>query len=187
VAIARVDVTPTNPTINRGNQQQFSATAFDTNNQPVPSATFTWSSSNTAVATINSSSGLATGVGIGTTTITATTADGLGGNISGTATLNVQVPLIINEILADPPGSSSTDLAGDANRDGVRDGDDDEFVELLNNSNASVDISSVIVADATSNRFTFPANTILAAGRAVVIFGGGSPPLNDPAFGGALI
>jgi uncharacterized repeat protein (TIGR01451 family) len=187
VPISRVDVTPTNPTINRGNQQQFSATAFDTNNQPVPSATFTWTSSNTAVATINASSGLATGVGIGTTTMTATTADGLGGNISGTATLNVQVPLIINEILADPPGSSSMDLAGDSNRDGVRDGDDDEFVELLNNSNAAVDISGVIVADATSNRFTFPANTILAAGRAVVIFGGGTPPVNDPAFGGALI
>src|SRR5207237_1146078 len=45
----------------------------------------------------------------------------------------------------------------------------------------------VIVTVATSNRFTFPANTILAAGRAVVIFGGGGPPVKDPAFGGALI
>src|SRR5207237_10928777 len=148
---------------------------------------FTWTASNPAVATINASSGLVTGVGIGTTTITATTADGLSGNISGTAMLNVQVPLVINEILADPPGSSATDLAGDSNRDGVRDGDDDEFVELLNNSSAAVDISGVIVADATSNGFAFPANTTIAAGRAVVIFGGGSPPVNDPAFGGSLI
>ncbi|MDX6693123.1 MAG: hypothetical protein QOF02_726 [Blastocatellia bacterium] len=184
--ITRIDVTPASATINRGQNQQFTAQAFDQNNQPVSGITFTWSSSNTAVATVDSN-GLAHGIGIGTATITASAADGNGGTISGQATLNVQVPLVINEILADPPGSAATDLIGDANRDGTRDSDDDEFVELVNNSTAPVDISGVIIADMTSNRFTFPANTTLAAGRAVVIFGGGSPPANDPAFGGALI
>jgi uncharacterized protein (TIGR03437 family) len=186
VSITRVEVAPASATINRGQTQQFTATAFDANNQPVPGVTFTWASSNTAVATVDQN-GLATGVGIGTVNITASTSDGSGGTVSGQATLTVRVPLVINELLADPPGSAATDLVGDANRDGVRDSDDDEFVELLNNSNAPVDISGVVIADATSNRFTFPANTILAAGRAVIIFGGGTPPANDPAFGGALV
>ncbi len=187
--VASVVVAPSPVTINRGQTQQFTATAFDPSNQPVPSATFTWSSSNTAVATIDSN-GLATGVGIGTTTITATTSDGMGGNVSGTAILTVQVPLVINEILADVvadnPATTNV-VEGDANRDGVRSSDDDEFVELINNSSNPVDISGVVISDSTSNRFTFPANTTLAAGRAVVIFGGGSPPVNDPAFGGSLI
>ena len=45
----------------------------------------------------------------------------------------------------------------------------------------------IVIADATSNRFTIPANTTLAAGRALVIFGGGTALPNDPAFGGALV
>ncbi|HYX40194.1 MAG TPA: lamin tail domain-containing protein, partial [Pyrinomonadaceae bacterium] len=101
----------------------------------------------------------------------------------------MRAPLVINEILADvPPDNASTQvIEGDANRDGVRSSDDDEFVELFNYSDAPLDLSGIVVADATTNHYTFPANTTLAAGRAVVIFGGGHPPANDPAFGGALI
>jgi len=186
--VTRVEVSPQSATINRGQTQQFTATAFDQNNQPITGASFTWNSSDPNVATINSS-GLASGVGVGSVTITATTPDATGAMISGTATLNVQVPLVINEINADVPvdNVSTPAIEGDSNRDGVRDSDDDEFVELLNNSNAPVDISGVIIADATSNRFTIPANTTLAAGRALIIFGGGTPNVNDPAFGGALV
>jgi uncharacterized repeat protein (TIGR01451 family) len=187
-AVSRVEVSPGSATLNRGNMQQFTATAFDGGNQPIAGGSFTWGSSNTAAATINSS-GLATGVGIGTTTITATTSNGMGGTVSATATLTVHVPLVINEALPQVPldNSGTPAIEGDSNRDGVRNSDDDEFVEILNNSNAPVDISGVIISDATSNRFTFPASTILAAGRAAVIFGGGTPPASDPAFGGALI
>ena len=39
----------------------------------------------------------------------------------------------------------------------------------------------------TSNRFTFPPNTVLASGRTAIIFGGGSAPVGDPAFGGSMI
>jgi ribosomal protein L35AE/L33A/predicted secreted protein len=186
--VSRIDVAPATATINRGGTQGFTASAFDQNNQPLSGVTFTWNSSNTNIATVDSA-GLARGVGIGGVTITASAPDGSGGMASGTATLNVQVPLVINEINADvaPDNPATTAIEGDANRDGVRDSDDDEFVELLNNSSNAVDVSGVVVADATSNRFTFPANTTLAAGRAVVIFGGGNPPANDPAFGGALI
>jgi len=186
--ISRIDVAPTTATINRGSTQGFVASAFDQNNQPLSGVTFTWNSSNTNIATVDSA-GLARGVGIGGVTITASAPDGSGGTASGTANLTVQVPLVINEINGDvaPDNPATTAIEGDANRDGVRDSDDDEFVELLNNSSNAVDVSGVVVADATSNRFTFPANTTLAAGRAVVIFGGGNPPANDPAFGGALI
>ncbi len=190
--VDHVTVSPSTATINRGNTQQFMATAFDSSNQAIGGATFTWSSSNNNVATIDVN-GLATGVGIGTVTITATTSDGLGGMISGTAMLTVQVPLVINEILADVPpdivGTTNV-IEGDANRDGLRDSANDEFVELLNNSTASVDLSGVVITDATnaaSSRFTFPNGTILAPGRAVVVFGGGAPPTSDPAFGGALV
>ncbi|MGH9941043.1 MAG: lamin tail domain-containing protein, partial [Pyrinomonadaceae bacterium] len=79
-------------------------------------------------------------------------------------------------------------VEGDANRDGVRSADDDEFVELLNNSDAPLELSGIVLADATSNRFTFPANTALEAGRAVVIFGGGAALATDETiFGGALV
>ncbi|HEX7723154.1 MAG TPA: Calx-beta domain-containing protein [Pyrinomonadaceae bacterium] len=186
--VSRIDVAPATATINRGSTQGFTASAFDQNNQPLSGVTFTWNSSNPNIATVDSA-GLARGVGIGGITITASAPDGSGGTASGTATLNVSVPLVINEINADvaPDSPSTTAIEGDANRDGVRDSDDDEFVELLNNSSNPVDVSNVVVADATNNRFTFPANTMLAAGRVVVIFGGGNPPSNDPAFGGALI
>ena len=147
--VSRVDVAPATATINRGNTQGFTATAFDQNNQPLNGVTFTWNSSNTSIAIIDSA-GLARGAGVGSVTITASTPDGSGGTASGTATLNVSVPLVINEINADvaPDNPATTAIEGDANRDGVRDSDDDEFVELLNNSNNAVDVSGVVVADA---------------------------------------
>ena len=45
--------------------------------------------------------------------------------------------IVINEILADP----AADLAGDANGDGVRGTYDDEFVEIVNSSAGSIDLS----------------------------------------------
>ncbi|HJR07301.1 MAG TPA: Ig-like domain-containing protein [Pyrinomonadaceae bacterium] len=186
--VARVEVTPAAASINRGGTIQFNAQAFDFNNQPVSDASFTWSSSNASIATVDAA-GLARGTGIGAATITATTSDGAGGVVANGASLEIRVPLVINEIFADvPPDDSSTvAVEGDANRDGARSSDDDEFVELVNYSRATVDISGMTVSDATSKRFTFPAGTLLAAGRAVVIFGGGAPPRDDPAFGGAQI
>src|SRR6185295_555279 len=98
--------------------------------------TFAWSSSNQGVATINQS-GLATAVSLGSSSVKAT-AQG----ITGTASLMVVAPvLVINEVLADPPGSMATDLNGDANHDGVRSSSQDEFVELVNSSNAALNLS----------------------------------------------
>jgi hypothetical protein len=80
-------------------------------------------------------------------------------------------PLVVNEILADP----ALGLEGDANGDGVRDGSEDEFVEIYNNGSASVDLSGYTIEDGAGLRHTFPAGTVLDPGIAVTVFGGGTP------------
>jgi uncharacterized protein (TIGR03437 family) len=185
--VARVEIAPRAASINRGGVLQFTAQAFDQNNRPVSGASFTWSSGDAFIATIDDA-GLARGVGFGVVTITAATSDGAGGTVADEASLEVLIPLVINEILADVPPDDPATVAveGDANRDGARSADDDEFVELVNISQTAVDISGLTVADATTRRYTFPANTSLAAGRALVVFGGGTTTPDDaPAFGGA--
>jgi uncharacterized protein (TIGR03437 family) len=186
--IARVEITPRAASVNRGRALQFSAQAFDPDGRPVNDTNFSWSSGDASIATIDTA-GLARGVGIGMTTIAASASDGVGGTITGQASLEARVPLVLNEILADvPPDDPATHaVEGDANRDGVRNPDDDEFVELLNYSHSPVDISGVVLTDATARRFTFPAGTILEAGTPLVLFGGGAPPRGDWAFGGASI
>ena len=90
--------------------------------------------------------------------------------------------LIINEYLADPGGSASSDLEGDANGDGIRDAADDEFVEILNNGAAPLDVGLFTISDATQVRFTIPAGKVIPAGESAVVFGGGVP---TGAFGNA--
>jgi hypothetical protein len=92
---------------------------------------------------------------------------------------------VLNEVLYDPPSGSP----GDANGDGIRDANDDEFVEFVNSSATSLDISGYKLYDAdrlsiNSANHEFPANTILNPGQAVVVFGGGTPTGN---FGGSLV
>ena len=102
-------------------------------------------------------------------------------NISDT----IYYGFVLNEVLYDPPSGSP----GDANGDGIIDANDDEFVELVNSSATSLDISGYKLYDAdrlsinTANH-EFPANTILNPGQAVVVFGGGTPTGN---FGGSLV
>jgi len=78
--------------------------------------------------------------------------------------------LIVNEFLADPPAG----VPGDANCDGTRDGADDEFVEIVNVTSDPVTLDGITVSDGSSMRHTFAAST-LDPGKAVVIFGGGTP------------
>lgn len=186
--VVRVEVSPAAASVNRGGSLQFTARAFDRDGRIVTDADFSWATGNAAVASVGPD-GLARGVGFGRVSLTASTPDGAGGMVGASAALDVLVPLVLNELLADvPPDDPATAaVEGDANRDGSRRSDDDEFVELLNLSNAPVDLSGLRLSDSTSTRFTLPANSVLAAGRAVVIFGGGDAPPDDPAFGGALV
>jgi hypothetical protein len=104
----------------------------------------------------------------------------------------VKEVVVINEILADPPAGE----AGDANGDGIRNSNKDEFVELLNIGRYAVDLTGVQLFDAGSsskNRFTFPDGTWLGPSAHLVLFGGGAPPpsngqiyVDDGKIGGGL-
>jgi len=94
--------------------------------------------------------------------------------------------LILNEILYDP---SNSGLDGDANGDGVYAQSEDEFVEFVNTSSQDIDLSGYHIYDESgfgsqSPNHTFAAGTVVASGKAIVVFGGGTP---TGAFGGALI
>lgn len=91
--------------------------------------------------------------------------------ISNPAMLVVLSVIGVNEFLADPPDGP----AGDANGDGVRDTADDEFLEIVNRTSAPVEVSGFTIHDATAARFSFPTGTVIPAGEAAVVFGGGSP------------
>ena len=97
--------------------------------------------------------------------------------------------LLINEFLADPPDGP----AGDANRDGVRDSADDEFVELVNTTTHDIDLSDYRLFSRGTGfdtlRHVFAAGTILPSCSSIVVFGGGNAAFspNDPAFGGAVV
>ena len=106
--------------------------------------------------------------------------------IDSTITIDtIYYGFVLNEVLYDPPANA----LGDANGDGNRHFDEDEFVEFVNSSATSLDISGYKLYDAdrlsinTANH-EFPANTILNPGQAVVVFGGGTPTGN---FGGSLV
>ncbi len=87
--------------------------------------------------------------------------------------------LVINEVLHD--GSTNED----ANGDGRIDADEDEFVELVNVSGSTLDVSGLTLSDLQFPvRHTFPAGTVLSPLCAVVVFGGGSP---TGSFGGAIV
>ncbi|MGH8598653.1 MAG: lamin tail domain-containing protein, partial [Gammaproteobacteria bacterium] len=94
-----------------------------------------------------------------------------GGAVSNAAPFTVLGQIGINEYLADPPDG----LAGDANGDGARDSAQDEFVEIVNRTGTPIDAGGFTVRDADAQRFTFPPGSIIPAGEAAVIFGGGSP------------
>ena len=90
------------------------------------------------------------------------------------------IDLVINEFLSDP----AADLPGDANGDGARNSSQDEFVELVNPGLEALDISGWTISDGVGVRHVFPIDTLIEAGCAVVVFGGGEPTGN---FGGALV
>jgi hypothetical protein len=116
----------------------------------------------------------------------------------------------ITEVLFNVPRGE----AGDADRDGVRRATDDEFVELFNGGDATIDlagyrlISRLAWADrdepgggSKGVRFTFPEGSALEPGQLVVVFNGGpkarvpgpvgdaeQPPASgNPRFDGAMV
>lgn len=66
--------------------------------------------------------------------------------------------VILNEVLANEPGSST---AG-------------EFIEIVNVGGTAVDISGWTLADAGATRHSFASGTVLQPGKALVVYGGSS-------------
>ena len=87
--------------------------------------------------------------------------------------------LIINEVLYDPPSG----IEGDANGDGIREAQGDEFIEFVN-LGGSLDLSGYSVHDNAQERHVFPQGTIIPSGGVLVLFGGGNP---TGAFGNAIV
>jgi hypothetical protein len=93
--------------------------------------------------------------------------------------------LLLNEVLYDPPAGTD----GDANGDGTRDANEDEFVELVNVSNSNLDISGYEFYDNTNlnqgmPNHVVPQGTVLSSKQAYVVFGGGT--VNGD-FGNAIV
>jgi len=80
-------------------------------------------------------------------------------------------PLLINEVLADPPPGY------DANGDGTWSYSSDEFVELVNLVGTPLDLSGATLADTTMVRGRFPPGTVIPGGGYLVVFAGGAPAL----------
>ena len=87
--------------------------------------------------------------------------------------------ILINEVLYDPPN----DLPGDANGDGTREAQEDEFIEFYNYG-GDLDISGWSVHDNAEERHIFPDGTVIPAGGVLVLFGGGTP---NGTFGGSIV
>jgi hypothetical protein len=99
------------------------------------------------------------------------------------------VPLVINELLARVPTDdpNTEEIEGDANGDGTRNANLDEFVEIVNVGTDPIGLSGYEVDDngGTAGSFVFPTGTRLPAGEAVVIFGGGDLTMSKAEFGNA--
>lgn len=130
-------------------------------------------------------------------TATLTLAITAGGFLASAADLNIivvdndqgggqGVVLILNEICYDP---SNNGLDGDTNGDGVYAQADDEFLEFVNISSTPADVSGFKIydtesLDAGTPSHVIPNGTIIPPGKALVIFGGGTP---TGTFGGAIV
>lgn len=85
--VRTVEISPADAQIQAGQQQVFLANAYDAGNNPIATATFTFTSNNTRIATVDNN-GIAIGVAGGTAIITARTGTGATAK-SATATLTV--------------------------------------------------------------------------------------------------
>jgi 6-phosphogluconolactonase (cycloisomerase 2 family) len=98
-----IAVTPANPSVPKGETQQFTATGtYDDGSTQDLTTSVNWSSSNSAIATIGTQAGnssLAQAIGLGTSTITATY-----GSISGSTSMTVTPPVQVSMVVS--PASS---------------------------------------------------------------------------------
>jgi len=99
------------------------------------------------------------------------------GGATDTKVSNLFVPsvqysgLIFNEFLPDP-NLGATEI--DSNQDFVLDGTQDEFIEIVNNTLADVDLDGCIYSDESGTGGHVFSSIVVPSGGVVVVFGGGS-------------
>jgi len=76
------------------------------------------------------------------------------------------------------------DTVGDANGDGTRAAQADEFIESYNSTASTIDLSGYTIFDNDELRHTFPEGTVVPSNGVIVVFGGGTP---TGSFGGAIV
>lgn len=107
------------------------------------------------------------------------------GGATNTQTVRVYVPnvaeraLVLSEFLANPTSDSTAAHFNPLSREfpGAKPAVEDEYLEWVNNSAATLDLSGWTIADAVRARHVFPTNFTLAAHSALIIYGG---PTNNP-------
>lgn len=107
------------------------------------------------------------------------------GGATNTQTLRVYVPgvaeraLVLSEFLANPTSDPTAAHFNPLSRESpsAKTAAEDEYLEWVNNSTATLDLSGWTIADAVRTRHLFPTNFTLAAHSAMIVYGG---PTNNP-------
>jgi len=100
IPVTRVDIRPTERTIEVGGTGFLAAAVFDRNNRVLTRRALVWESDDAGVATVDQR-GLVTGIAAGSARITA-----MSEGVFGTATIRVGVPLMMSRIDIDPPATA---------------------------------------------------------------------------------
>lgn len=115
---------------------------------PASPASYTWT-----VPSTTTTSGL-----VRVSDLASATSDVSNATFTVTSTSPIPAKVIVNEIMANEPGSAT---AG-------------EYVEIVNVGGTALSIAGWTVSDATKVRHTFAAGTTLQPGKAIVVFGAAS-------------
>ncbi len=157
--LVSITVTPPNPIIAKGMQQQFTAigTFADNTTQDITNSVV-WSLSDNSIATISNtagSRGLATGVAVGSTSIIATS-----GSVSGSTTLTVTAAALVS-ITVTPPNPS------------IAKGTHQQFTAIGNfTDNTTKDITNSVVWSPSDNSIATISNTEGSRGLATGVAAG---------------
>ncbi len=172
--LVHVRVTPDSSSISSGEKAEFTVTAvFDDESEREVTADARWESEDETVAKFYEH-GVAQPLTVGSSVLTATW-EGEDDSADLTVTEIVRPgagDLVFNEVLVDVP------VDADVNGDGTADSTTDEFAEIANRGGSTVDLSGITLWDGQNPgaRHTFADGTILMAGEAVVVYGGGVGP-----------
>lgn len=156
--VDHVSVTTTQPSIAVDGTAQFTATAYDAANNPIPGATFTWSSSNGSIAIVNAT-GLATGKGEGDALIIATSANGKTGSASlhvDPKSVVVVATIVINELMGDPLRATGGASFG-------------EWFEVHNYGTEPVDLNGWTINSSGQPSHTISSSVVVAPGGYAVL------------------